>query len=135
MSDILRGEAGAEKQNEQIYRCESLFDEEKSIKGHEKYRYGAQTYYAPLLSVNCHTMHTAFGGTVEQNFLSWTCVCSISNDFLLVCFLFVAGVLCYPSVRDVATNVEETDNGLEFELRSILNHLDNEHKERSIESG
>ncbi|CAF4624812.1 unnamed protein product, partial [Rotaria sp. Silwood2] len=41
-------------------------------------------------------------------------------------------VASYPSLREVATNDEESDNDLQLELRSILNHLDNEQMERSI---
>ncbi|CAF3291186.1 unnamed protein product [Rotaria sp. Silwood2] len=49
-----------------------------------------------------------------------------------VFFLLIAHVANYPSVREVATDGEESDNDLQLELRSILNHLDNEQMERSI---
>jgi hypothetical protein len=50
-----------------------------------------------------------------------------------VLFLTVAFVASYPSYREAAT--ENEDNDLELELRSILNYLDNEKTERSLNSG
>jgi hypothetical protein len=55
---------------------------------------------------------------------------------LLLCIVYVAS---YPSLREVATN-DDSNNDLELELRSILNHLndeqdDDEQMERAVSSG
>ncbi|CAF3108861.1 unnamed protein product [Rotaria sp. Silwood2] len=60
-------------------------------------------------------------------------LCNLNlNKHLILFFLLIAHVASYPSLREVATNDEESDNDLQLELRSILNHLDNEQMERSI---
>ncbi|CAF1156328.1 unnamed protein product [Adineta steineri] len=51
-----------------------------------------------------------------------------------VFFVLIPYVVSYPSLREVARNDEDNNNDLELELRSILNHLDNEKEERTLTS-
>ncbi|CAF1478625.1 unnamed protein product [Adineta steineri] len=51
-----------------------------------------------------------------------------------VFFVLIPYVVSYPSLREVSINDEDNNNDLELELRSILNHLDNEKEERTLTS-
>ncbi|CAF1132564.1 unnamed protein product [Adineta steineri] len=58
---------------------------------------------------------------------------------LAVLLLFIAYAASYPSLRDITTDDEENNNGLELKLRSLLNQLEdeqdsNEQMERSVSS-
>ncbi|UJR17190.1 hypothetical protein I4U23_004085 [Adineta vaga] len=51
-----------------------------------------------------------------------------------VFFLLIAHAISYPSLRNIASDDDESNEGLQLELRSILKHLANEQIERSITS-
>lgn len=54
----------------------------------------------------------------------------MTSEVILVLLLSIAVVASYPSYQEA-----DDDHDLELEIRSILNHLENEQMERSVDSG